>query len=533
MARNIKPLELGLLKVTDEQAKYMKKITETTIFAASTKNFHPEGLFSTEIYGLQGSDTRMNTFALIDLKVDHVHPIVFKLLTRAKVLYANICSGRTYAVFNKKTKDFEESEGKKARTGYSFFIEFLPKLVISRNGSSSRDELHDIVNKYRKQLRFRYLPVFPAGMRDYTVDESDMPSVDGVNDIYRKIVNVAGFVDSSKINLDSLNSMLYAQQENLQELDEYIDTIILGKSKFHNSRVLRRSVHSSTRTVITSLQYDFKSLDDPTMVKSEQTVVGLFQYMKGTELKTIYDLTHGYLKNLFPSDQGFMYLTNEKTWLVEKVDLDTDLYKSYMTYDGLNVEITKMFAKENRVRPLKYKKYIFGLVYEQGDEVWIVQSKEELPEGYDAKKVTPLTFFLMAYADVYITSTKLPAAVSRYPVLSEGGIYPCFIYLKVTSAVRVMKLHTTGHEHQRLLGSYPVWSSGFFNSMSVSDTNLAPMGGDFDGDKCSFIPLLSNDSIKEVRKTLDSASYYLGVDGRLFHGPNDFVAEITLKTFTQ
>ena len=532
MSRKVDPLTMGLISITEEQSKYMGKVTETTVFSASTRNFHPQGLFSTEIFGLQGSDSRLSTFGLIDLKIDHIHPIVFKLLVRAKVLYENICNSRTYAIFNKKTKDFEESDGKRAETGYSFFIKHVKDLKITLNGSSSREELYNIVNKYRGQLTFRYLPVMPAGIRDYTVDDTDMPKIDAVNDIYRKIVSTAGFVSASVINPESLNAMLYSQQENLAELDEYIDSIILGKTKFHNKRVLRRAIHGSTRNVITSLQYDFDDLDGSDMPKVDDTVIGLFQYLKGVELKSMYDLMHGFLKKVFPSDQGFMYLTNKKSLKMSQVEMSSDLYQEIMTYDGLNKQITKLFAKENRSVPLEYGNYYFGIYYESDDIVWVVQDKDDLPIGHDPKKIQPLTFYLLAFISVYETSKTIPAVVSRYPVLTEGGAYPSFIHLKPTSLTRKMTLRMKDVPDV-LIGTYPILDSGYFNSQSVSDVHLQGLGGDFDGDKCSFTPMSSEDSIREANQVLNSVEFYRGVDGKLFYNANDFIAKIALQTFTE
>ena len=203
-----------------------------------------------------------------------------------------------------------------------------------------------------------------------------------------------------------------------------------------------------------------------------------------------------------------------------------------MTYDGLNKQISKLFAKENRVKTLETDKWYFGLIYDTGEDVWIVQDVDELPEGYYEEFIKPITFFLLAFISVYETSLILPASISRYPVLTEGGVYPSFIFLKTHSRTRTVLLHETGQE-PRKIGAYPLWNSDFFNSMSVSDMHLKGLEGDFDGDMCSAIPMLSNDAIKEANDVLNSPEFYRGPDAEIYYKPDNFVAMVALRTFTK
>ena len=112
-------------------------------------NFHPEGLYSTEIFGRMGEPARDNQFAFIDMKVPVLHPVIFKTLTTMRALYKNILSGKTYAVFNEKTSDFEASNAQDGKTGYAFFMSHFKSLALKRNRSKKRDLKIDLIEKYQ------------------------------------------------------------------------------------------------------------------------------------------------------------------------------------------------------------------------------------------------------------------------------------------------------------------------------------------------------------------------------------------------
>ena len=94
-----------------------------------TKNFHPDGLFSTDIFGKVGGEFRNRIFSYIDLKVPVIHPTLYKVIVRMKGLYEEILMGKSFAVFNPDTKDFEKSTILLGETGYDFFCKYLPVSV--------------------------------------------------------------------------------------------------------------------------------------------------------------------------------------------------------------------------------------------------------------------------------------------------------------------------------------------------------------------------------------------------------------------
>jgi len=61
------PFNISLLKISNTDIKSMRRIRNLDIFTAASRNFHPEGLFSIDIFGKVGEERRNRLFAYIDL----------------------------------------------------------------------------------------------------------------------------------------------------------------------------------------------------------------------------------------------------------------------------------------------------------------------------------------------------------------------------------------------------------------------------------------------------------------------------------
>ena len=177
------------------------------------------------------------------------HVLAKQNYIKARKLYKGICQGTHYAVFDKKLKDFVEDDSAKSQTGYSFFINNLTKLEVQSSGSVTRSTLNKVLNKFRQNLTLKYLLVIPAGLRDYTEDESGTPTTDEINEIYRKIISSSRFVFEGS---DSADIVRYGQQQNLQELNVYIDSLF----PFHvyNDSLVILSVYNGSLVLLFCLQ---------------------------------------------------------------------------------------------------------------------------------------------------------------------------------------------------------------------------------------------------------------------------------------
>ena len=172
----------------------LKEVTSQMIFEPSSNNFHPEGLFSEEIFGQVGSSSRISTLGYIDLNTDILAPVIYKNVIDLKPVYGSIMQGKTAVVWNEKTKQFDvctkEFEG--ADTGYSFFISHFNELKFNKTSSPARNNKITTINKARSTNTavVNKLIVSPAGLRDVK-EERGRVAIEEVNKLYKTILAIA------------------------------------------------------------------------------------------------------------------------------------------------------------------------------------------------------------------------------------------------------------------------------------------------------------------------------------------------------
>ena len=88
----------------------MRKVTSLDIMVGATQNFHPDGLFSVQTFGVVGSAMRSTRMAYIDLKISIIHPTIYLAITQMKSMYKDILAGREFAIWDPEKSDFVKSD---------------------------------------------------------------------------------------------------------------------------------------------------------------------------------------------------------------------------------------------------------------------------------------------------------------------------------------------------------------------------------------------------------------------------------------
>jgi len=153
--QKLPPANLHVVHVNKDNAKSLGKVTTGQIFN-NMNLFHPEGLFSSEIFGSVGSEARNRTFGVIDLHIEVFHPLVYRTIIKLKSFYKQIAEGKVTAVFNAKTGEFEKSADENANTGFSFLMQHAKELKFAKNDSDDRSFAIDLFNKTIKENNLHY-----------------------------------------------------------------------------------------------------------------------------------------------------------------------------------------------------------------------------------------------------------------------------------------------------------------------------------------------------------------------------------------
>lgn len=483
MNQELLPFNLDLLIPSESDVKTIRPIKVLDIFTGQSRNFHPDGLFSTEIFGKVGEEKRNRLFSFIDIRTQIFHPVIFKALTELKSLYGEIMSGKSYAIYDDKLKDFVKADITTGQTGYSFFVSKINDIVFEEKPGPKREFNIKLLNKYRNNCTMSKIIVLPAGLRDYVIDENGKPSEDEINGLYRKVLSIALLLNSiTNLNSDTLNSSKYNLQIAVNNIYEYITNLLEGKNKLILGKWASRKIFNSTRNVITSYIPDTTELLGPRTVSVNQTAVGLYQYLRAIMPLAIQRIRDSYLSKVFTGPNTPAILTNKLTKKKELVNIDPKHFDEWMTFEGLEKVLTKYGEENLRHDFLTVEDYYIGLIYLGNDRTYkFIQDIDEVPEHRKNDEVRPITFTELLYMSVCKGSKDIPCLVTRYPVVNYGSIYPSYVYLKTTvKSEKRLELDDNWEPIDNEAIEFPILTEPFFNSVSPSPSHLSRLNADFD-----------------------------------------------------
>ena len=530
----MKKLKVGLLKVNSSLVRGLAPTTVLNVKESSSANFHPRGLFSIETYGPIGSEERTSRFSYIKLNTEVIHPVVYHWLVKSKNLYREIITGKSYVLFDENLKDFVRSNEDEGETGFEFFISHIALMDIEDSGSVRREAVISLINKYRDRLTMTHLLVIPAGLRDYTIDESGKPSEDEINDYYRRVIGLSTNITEKESKSVGYNKVRTNLQNSVEDIYDYINSLLRGKHKLINGKFSKRKVFHATGNVLTSVPITFLNANDKRRLGENEFFVGMYQYMKGNMPLFVPFFKESFISKVFPGSFSDMYLCDKKTLAQVPMPLDSKLYDAFMTFDGIDKLVNAFASKDLRDKPLEFKNYYLGLVYEKEGKIIISNNINEFPADY--KEYTrPITLGEMFYSCIHTMTERTPAVLTRYPVTAEGGVYVAMPRIRTTTKSRTLiVIDSTGKETGEVYDDYPMVGESYYDSLAVHQSHIAPLIGDHDGDTVSAIFLNVDDSLNEIKSLLDKASYYKDIKtGKLLYSAKDSVSSLVLSHLTK
>ena len=542
------PFNIEILYPDQKALMYIKPVRVLDIFQGSSKNFHEDGLFSQTIFGKVGDSIRNKRFSYIDIKLHIFHPLLFKAITSISPLYADIMAKKQYAEWDDSIKNFVKTDQLSGDTGYAFFIKHWKDIEWKRTGSDKRESVIQLIEKYKNVALTNKVIVLPAGLRDYEIDENGKETEDEFNSLYRSLLNNSSIVHEKLITEDSIRSydnVRMSLQRTFNEIYSKITSMLEGKNKLILGKWTKRAVFNGTRNVITSANVPCDELFSSASVGVNDTIVGLFQYLKAILPVAKFHIKNGFLGEIFPGPSAPALLVNKKTLEAEQVRISPDHYDGWMTDEGLDNTINLFGDEANRSKVLEIEDHYMGLIYKgtiDNKKVFkLFHDIRDLPPHLDKKDVYPLKFVELLYCSIYHISRKYPALVTRYPITDFCSIYPSRVYLKPTIHSEIRYPLNENWEiaipdESNLVTDIPAYNFPvgdiYYNALSPHPTKLAKMGADFDGDMCSFNVLYSDESLNEIESLLHSKNFYVGSDGKISFSVNVDTVKYLMKTLT-
>lgn len=523
MAKTLLPANLSLLDTSKGKLGVIRAVTSLNIFEASSTNFDPDGFFSVPTFGRVGEAERMSSFGYIDTKLQILHPMVFDTVCRLRGLYKGIMAGKEYVVWNPKTKDFDKSNELEGSTGYSLFVSRLPEIVFKQTLSANRELLIKFMKKVKDDMLVRYVMVMPAGLRDIETDPvTGRTSEAEINKSYRRLLAIAQTADStdSAINSKFNDNTRWSAQMAFNTIYDTIYQMLEGKKGFIQAKWASRRIFNGTRNVITSMDVGAGELGGYTNPSAKDSVVGMFQTMKGALPRTKRAVFVTWLDGVtFGADRAQLF--NPKTLQLEEVKFSNETMNKWGSQEGLEKLINGFENAKYRHKPVTIEGRYLAMIYEDGDCFKIIKPGMDVPSRITddpewKKRCRPITwaeFWYYAFSDVV---PMLGATLTRYPITGPESVYYTKIYMKTTTPGRVMKeLNDEWEENNacKVFNEWPSYGLDFMDSMQPYPTRHAGLGADHDGDTVSLNIVYLDDSCKEVDDYYDSIDSVLSPTG--------------------
>lgn len=514
-----------------------KPVTTADTFEGQTNNLNDEGLYSTIIFGKQGTKERDNTGSYINVKLPIFSPVFFNAMVSLKGIYSEILRGRVYAKWDPIEKDFIKSNVVEGETGYSFFVSHLGELVPKQTDSTRRLKKINFFNKNRDIALTDKVVVTPAGIRDIDFLPNGSVSEQEVNDLYRKLIFRSRSLTTDRIDVnDSLyDNIRWGLQDAFNNIDNYYFNIYKGKSGFHQRKVVRRSIFGATRNVITARRVSIEDCDDDSTIDINSAILGVYQTLLGFAPINVYSLNNGILSRVFTPGIDMAQLVDRKSYENRYVEVDSRIVEKWTSYDGL----TKIFAGYSnpaiRNKPIIINNHYLCLTYDDGKQVGLFQGVESLPDGYNKKYLHPTTYTELFYMECSPLIEKKLIQLTRYPIEGLGSIFPAKPIIKPFNSNSGVRYRADGGSLDGTRYRYfPAHTDkpSYFDGMSVHNTKLQLLGADFDGDALSANSLMGEDTIEECYRLFGKREFYINDAGEFLYNPFQEPHEFLLRALT-
>lgn len=534
MAKVREPFNISILHLDKQQLRFLPKITSMSIRDPSTGNFHDDGFYSYTIFGSAGSEDRDRRFAVIECKVEILHPVIYDRLIRLKHLYGDIMSGKAYARWDPEQRDFVASDALTGQTGYGFFAQHVADIKFVSTGSAQRELRIKVVEENMFKAMTRHLLVLPAGLREIEVKEGGYESEQEITELYRRFLAISNTVpDGLKDYSDPVyDGQRWSLQRTFNDIYALLLDMFQGKKGIFQGKFGSRRVWNSTRNVISAINPTTEVLGSPNQPSCTAVQLGLYQMSKAALPVTQHALRTGILQEIFVRDVTEVELIDTETMERERVTLDPDTIDDFTTWDGIERLLNTLSDPGVRNEPIMVNGRYLCLVYVNNDSFRLFRGMSELPPEMLNKPgadVHPITYTELIYIAGYKYWNNLAAMVTRYPVSGMQSVIPLTCYARTTVAAKPKTELDSNWEpiaDERFIAwEYPDWlpNASFVETTIVPAPYLAGLGGDFDGDTVSVNVLYSMEAIDEITNSHKKRAFWVS-------GKNKFNIDIGYDT---
>lgn len=482
--------------------KLTKEVDSPVIMVRNEIN--EKSLLSSEIFGRTPDEKKVMT-GFIKLHKKFIHPLLYKgYFKRRYADVDNIILGKQrYVIDDKYAKKMnldgnlvpvEEGGG----TGLEWFYENFDDMKLRNSDSKDSDGVltQSIKNSFgkldRSTIFMDKLIVIPLIYRDINRSSGSM-ALDELNGLYQKLINLNSMYSESNNPLFDERRIDYNIQQTLVAIFEHFQSKVFGKDGIQRRKVMGKTVDYSARAVISAPSFNGYFGESPIDMDrggfhlgiTVGTFLPLMIYKIKNLLKSFYD--NGCMGELSISefDENF---DNQriKEFIEVYIHSYGDRFKPIdVNGEGCYIKIKLKRGSEEIERNLTLIELLYIAAYDEleAKERYMVISRYPINDIYN---ILPIKIHVLS--TVYVTPVEIGGVMYKH--------YPdIFLYEKKMSSIDI-DITTVFHE-----------------TVKISNTLLAGLDGDYDGDKIGIRSVMSNEATAECRKLLNAKLNVIDMNG--------------------
>ena len=518
-----------------------KEVTTAQYFISGSKEIHPNGLFSKEIFGEPGTEDREKMWGYISLNETFMNPQAYYVLNRLKKNIAEDMKTGSNRYYVDSTGEItklpkgqtvpESAKYKVVGSGFDWLKDAWPHITwrITKDMTKTAKVRRKFLKTFPMSAIFwDKFPVMPAFYRDVDYN-SNKQNV--INKQYIKLIHIAQIIkttDNLMFNDDydtPLKSISYSKcQDLMNEISKFFFDMLGGANGFINKHVAGKQTDYGARLVISTCTSNYEKAEDletdfyssavplsvainifaPFMIYNVKQWVS--NYVSGSRFKTIYNFE---TKSYESMEIAASYMDEFTADNIRKM---MDLYKKNKKYRVKPVTIKGVDGKRIPIQVIARIPQNSNVV---SLNVLDTEKNEEDIENNSSSKLRNMTYCEFFYVIASECLANKCIDVCRYPVDDYYHVYPSKMNIIPANSYRDVMFN--GFLKRR----YPILNYKdeteiehlFTDSLKMFSVYPASLGGDFDGDQVSVQGIFSDEANAEAMKQMNNVSHFIGLDG--------------------
>ena len=471
------------IKVND-----LKEVTSSRIYLTENE-FHPQGLFSEEIFG-QTNNEREYRCGYIKLPIHIFNPNIAKtIILRSGGILKKMAYAETRCSLTEDGILKADEEGQYC--GLVDLYNIWEKIDIRKTlNTRSKDNL-DILTKIPKKLLFNdKVLVAPPNMRP--VGERNGRQVKSeLNTIY---IGILGLKSVTARTTTKDVYQVYAKFQNyVVQIYEYINNLVSSKTGFFQQHLMSKVVSATARNVISGPKYN---TDNPLIGIYHtgypmHTLLTMFEPFVKFQMKQFFEYSH--IQQIHPNPDE---INSEDLLNIYDDEMITNLCNVYKFNPGARFRI--MYLDPDHTKPLLFD----GI---------------DLKNNTHVNRPLTLTDVIFICCQRGVIDAKKMVYTCRYPMGDHYGAF--FTYPVLLSTIQTTEMQWQSQVFQ----TYPVIdpslghmkvSTLFADTLTPSNSRLKAIGGDYDGDTVKSTGIWSDEANEEAERLMKSKLYNIRMEGR-------------------